>query len=177
VTNKIPFDSLSFLFLNGDIDVSSFQCGEPDLTEFLIDDAFDNQAARLSVTRLVSYEGQIVGFFTLTNDCIIRKGIRGDDGEEWYPYPHYPALKIARLATHQEFEGRGIGRAMLLMTVAIAMRLSQYVGCRMITVDSKPKSEEFYLRYGFQRALMRKKGDAIPLYRDFCRSSLFQKIN
>ena len=170
MTAKLPFDRLSFSFLNKDVDVSSFRCGEPDLTEFLIDDALDNQVARLSVTRLVSYEGQIVGFFTLTNDCIIRKGINDDDGEEWYPYPHYPALKIARLATHQEFEGRGVGRAMLLKTVAIAMRLSQYVGCRMITVDSKPKSQEFYLKYGFQRALMKKKMEMIPLYRDFYRS-------
>ncbi|BBL68123.1 GNAT family N-acetyltransferase [Methanoculleus chikugoensis] len=170
MTVRIPFDNLSFSVLTEDIDVSSFRCGEPDLTEFLIEDALENQAARLSVTRLVSYEGQIVGFFTLTNDCIIRKGISDDDGEEWYPYPHYPALKIARLATHQEFEGRGVGRAMLLKTVAIAMRLSQYVGCRMITVDSKPKSEGFYLKYGFQRALMKKKKDTIPLYRDFYRS-------
>ena len=166
MTAKIPFDNLSFSFLNEDVDISSFRCEEPDLTEFLIEDALENQAARLSVTRLVSYEGQIVGFFTLTNDCIIRKGISGGDGEKWYPYPHYPALKIARLATHQEFKGRGVGRAMLLKTVAIAMRLSQYVGCRMITVDSKPKSEVFYLKYGFQRALMKKKKDTIPLYRD-----------
>lgn len=145
MNTKIPFDNLSFSHLTEDIDVSLFQCRELDLTEFLVEDALENQAARLSVTRIVSYEEQIVGFFTLTNDCIIRKGISDNDGEEWYPYPHYPALKIARLATHQEFEGRGIGRAMLLKTVAIAMRLSQYVGCRMITVDAKPKSEGFYL--------------------------------
>lgn len=167
---KIPFDNLSFSLLNGDIDVSLFWCREPDLTEFLIEDALENQAARLSVTRIVSYEGQIAGFFTLTNDCIIRKGIGDDDGEEGYPYPHYPALKIARLATHQEYEGRGVGRAMLLKTVAIAMRLSRYVGCRMLTVDSKQDSEEFYLKYGFQRALTKKKKDMIPLYRDFHRS-------
>lgn len=170
MNTKIPFDNLSFSLLTEDIDVSLFQCRELDLTEFLVEDALENQAARLSVTRIVSYEEQIVGFFTLTNDCIIRKGISDNDGEEWYPYPHYPALKIARLATHREFEGRGIGRAMLLKTVAIAMRLSQYVGCRMITVDAKPKSEGFYLKYGFQRALMKKKRDMIPLYRDFHRS-------
>ncbi|WP_292731204.1 GNAT family N-acetyltransferase [Methanoculleus sp.] len=167
---KIPLSNLSFSLLNEDIDISAFRCGEPDLTEFLIEDALENQAARLSVTRIVLHEGQVVGFFTLTNDCIIRKSVSDDDGEEWYPYPHYPALKIARLATHQEFEGRGIGRAMLLKTVAIAMRLSQYVGCRMITVDAKPKSEGFYLKYGFQKALINKKKDTIPLYRDFYRS-------
>jgi hypothetical protein len=89
LNTKIPFDKLSFSLLNEDIDVSSFQCGEPDLTEFLIEDALENQSARLSVTRIVSYEGRIVGFFTLTNDCIIRKGINEGDGEEWYPYPHY----------------------------------------------------------------------------------------
>lgn len=170
MNTKIPFDNLSFSLLTEDTDVLLFQCRELDLTEFLVEDALENQAARLSVTRIVSYEEQIVGFFTLTNDCIIRKGISDNDGEEWYPYPHYPALKIARLATHREFEGRGIGRAMLLKTVAIAMRLSQYVGCRMITVDAKPKSEGFYLKYGFQRALMKKKRDMIPLYRDFHRS-------
>ncbi len=170
MNGKIPFDTLSFSFLYDDIDLSSFSCVEQDLTDFLIEDARKNQDARLSVTRIVSYEGKIVGFFTLTNDCIIRKGIGDDDGEDGYPYPHYPALKIARLATHEEFEGRGIGRAMLLRTMAIAMRLSQYVGCRMITVDSKPNSEGFYLKYGFQRALLKKKRDMTPLYRDFYRS-------
>jgi len=170
LNTKIPFDQLSFSLLNEDIDVSAFQCREPDLTEFLIEDALENQDARLSVTRIVSYEGRVVGFFTLTNDCIIRKSVSDEDGEEWYPYPHYPALKIARLATHQEYEGRGIGRVMLLKTMAIAMRLSCYVGCRMITVDSKPDSERFYLKYGFQRALMKKRKDTIPLYRDFYRS-------
>jgi GNAT superfamily N-acetyltransferase len=170
LNRRISLGNLSFSLLNEDIDLSTFQCREPDLTEFLIDDALSNQAVRLSVTRIALYEGHVVGFFTLTNDCIIRKGINDDDGEEWYPYPHYPALKIARLATHQEYEGRGIGRAMLLKTVAIAMRLSRYVGCRMITVDAKSESEGFYLKYGFQKALTHKKKDTIPLYRDFYRS-------
>ncbi len=169
---KIPLDTLSFSLLNEDLDVSSFRCREQDLTEFLIEDALENQTARLSVTRTVSVEGEIAGFFTLTNDCIIRRGINDGDGEEWYPYPHYPALKIARLATHLDYEGRGIGRAMLVKTVAIAMRLSGYVGCRMITVDAKPDSEGFYLKYGFQRALTNRRKGTIPLYRDFYRSCL-----
>ncbi len=174
---RIPIHNLSFSLLNEDLDISSFRCREPDLTEFLIEDALGNQAARLSVTRIVSVEGRIAGFFTLTNDCIIRKGINDGDGEEWYPYPHYPAVKIARLATHQDYEGRGIGRAMLVKTVAIAMRLSQYVGCRMITVDSKPDSEGFYMKYGFQRALMERKKDTVPLYRDFYQLQLTLQLS
>ena len=59
---------------------------------------------------------------------------------------------------------------MLVKTMAIAMRLSHYVGCRMITVDSKPDSEGFYLKYGFQKVLVKKKTSTIPLYRDFYRS-------
>ncbi|WP_243668368.1 hypothetical protein [Methanoculleus chikugoensis] len=62
MTVRIPFDNLSFSVLTEDIDVSSFRCGEPDLTEFLIEDALENQAARLSVTRLVSYEGRLSVF-------------------------------------------------------------------------------------------------------------------
>ena len=82
MNTKVPFGDLSFSLLNEDIDISLFRCREPDLTEFLIEDALENQVARLSVTRIVSFEGNVAGFFTLTNDCIIRKGISDDDGRE-----------------------------------------------------------------------------------------------
>lgn len=72
MNTKLSLNDLSFSLLNAGVDISAFRCREPDLTEFLIEDAFENQAARLSVTRVVMYDGQVVGFFTLTNDCIIR---------------------------------------------------------------------------------------------------------
>ncbi len=118
------------------------------------------------------WQGNVVGYFTLVNDCILRKELNSGDGEEDYPYPHYPALKIARLATNKEYERRDIGRSMLLKTAIIAIRLSQHVGCRLITVDSKRQSVGFYTKYGFQLANSKNKKSTVALYRDFHRATM-----
>ncbi len=169
---KIPFSELEFRLLTDSIDVSSFQCGDQDLDEFLQEDAFENQNLRLSVTRVVMWQGDVVGYFTLLNDCILRKGLNSGDGEEDYPYQNYPALKIGRLATNKEHERRDIGRSMLLQTAIIAIRLSQHVGCRLITVDSKKQSVGFYAKYGFQIATIQEKKNTVALYRDFHRATM-----
>lgn len=49
----------------------------------------------------------------------------------------YPALKVARLATDARCEKMGIGKYMVYAFISM-------VGCRYITVDSKPESVEFY---------------------------------
>lgn len=131
---NIPFNQFSFSILNSDIDLSGFECGNPDLNEFLKVDA-----------------------------------IHSGDGSIDYPYRRYPALKIARLAAESRYHVQGIGRAMLLKTMEIAIVLSGYVGVRIITVDSKPESVEFYEKFGFKRAT-RKNHDTISLYRDFHRT-------
>ncbi len=169
---KIPFSDLEFRPLTDSIDISSFHCDDQDLDEFLQDDALENQKARLSVTRVALWQGTVVGYFTLVNDCIVRKGLNSGDGEDNYRYPHYPALKIARLATDKDHERRGIGRSMLLKTAIIAIRLSQHVGCRLITVDSKKQSVGFYTKYGFQIATVQERQNSVALYRDFHRATM-----
>jgi GNAT superfamily N-acetyltransferase len=162
----ILFEELSFEIIHPDINLSFFRCRNAELLEFLTVDALPSQTKRLSVTRLAIYEDQVVGFFTLVNDCIEAKAIGETDGDPEYPYAKYPALKIARLATHKDYEGRDIGTNMLLKTLIIMRRLSDYVGCRIITVDSKPESVEFYEKFGFKNAL-RHHTDTVPMYKDY----------
>lgn len=169
---KIPHSELSFIYLTESADIASFQCNDIDLNGYLKEDAMENQKSRLSVTRLVYWQGNIVGYFTLINDCIQKKWIDTLDGEEGYPYPSYPALKIARLATHNDYERRGIGSAMLLEIIIIALNISDYVGCRILTVDAKMGSLIFYKKYGFKLANAKITGDTIPLYLDFHKLSL-----
>jgi Predicted acetyltransferase len=94
------------------------------------------------------------------------KASQPEDGESDYPYSHYPALKIARLAVHREWEGRGIGTAMLVESVITAFIISKYGGCRVITVDAKKKAVGFYERYGFKKAKTSKETDAVTMYLD-----------
>lgn len=115
----------------------------------------------------MTYKGKIVGFLTLTNDSISRDGLAPEDGENTFAYPKYPALKIARLATHKDYEKREIGTSMIAWARAVALKLSQkFTGCRIITVNSKPQSKGFYEKLGFKKAENMGSGKNILMYRD-----------
>jgi len=165
MTTPIPFEDLEFVLLDVDHDLSGFHSSEPELDEFLKEDALTNQENLISVTRLVFFKGDLVGFFTLINDSIEVRAVEECDREETYQFRKFPALKIARLATHSDFERFGIGRSMLRKIFTIAITLSHYVGCRIITVDSKHSAVDFYKKFAFKQAI-RTPGETVPLYLD-----------
>lgn len=163
---NIPFEDMDFEILHSGSNLSIFKCNEPDLYDFLTGDALSSQTKRLSVTRLAMYNNHVVGFFTLVNDCIEAKAIEESDGEPGYLYQKYPAIKIARLATHDDYRDRDVGTNLLLKILVITLRLSGYVGCRIMTVDSKPGAVGFYQKFGFKIALRNYK-DTVPMYKDY----------
>jgi len=84
-------------------------------------------------------------------DCIDVKQVDPEDGRCGYPYRKYPAIKVARLATSKKHQGNGIGSRMLHEILTLTIMISEYVGCRIITVDAKSESVGFYERFGFKR--------------------------
>lgn len=110
-----------------------------------------------------------MGFYTLISDSIEVRGIQEGDGIPGYTYSRYPALKIARLATDDQYMKRDVGRNMLRKILVTAINISHHIGCRIITVDVKPRSLGFYEKCGFTRTI-RKQSDSIPMYRDFHRA-------
>ncbi|MDI2103940.1 GNAT family N-acetyltransferase [Bradyrhizobium sp. Mp64] len=62
-----------------------------------------------------------------------------------YRYDHYPAVKIARLATDRRLRGQGIGEALVDFSLGlIRTQICPYVGCRFVVVDSKQTAVTFY---------------------------------
>jgi len=161
---KIPLSDISFEHLAAHHDIVSFSCTHQELTDYLTVDALKNQDAHVAVTYLAVYEGKCVGYFSLLNDSTIKKDIDPEDDKDWYNRSYYPAIKIARFATHQEYEGRDVGRAMLTAVRSIAIAVSDYSGCCVLTVDAKPDAEKFYERFGFHRALKTKEKNTIPYF-------------
>jgi len=91
------------------------------------------------------------------------------DREPTWAYRKYPAIKIARMARRRDFDNYGIGTLMLLRIFVITLHVSQFTGCRIITVDSKTGAVEWYRKKGFTLAQMRPRDDTVPLYMDFHR--------
>jgi len=110
-----------------------------------------------------------VGYFTLVTDCIEKEEMVRRDRIKGYKYRFYPAIKIARLAVHDDYRYRGIGTNMLIEIFSIVGDITENVGCRILTVDAKPTSVEFYEKSDFRRALVNPEDppkEIIPFYFD-----------
>lgn len=88
------------------------------------------------------------------------------DKVKGFPYPKYPSIKIARLAVDIEYERRYIGSFLFLAAIGAAMSVSDIIGCRYLTVDSKTDSIDFYKKLHFKIVEKYKKTDFQKMYID-----------
>ena len=146
----IPFSELGIAPLDKGYDLSPFNSSNEDLNDFLHNDAIRSQEDLISRTYLCFWNSRLAGFFTLVTDTIEVKHVEKEDGIDDYGYQKYPAIKIARMAVDEKLSGSGIGRYLLLAAVGKVHSLSQEVGCRYITVDSKNEAVGFYEKNGFK---------------------------
>jgi predicted GNAT family N-acyltransferase len=145
--------------------ISDFASSDPDLTEYFVEDAINEQRNRTSTTHvLLDNNETIVGYFTLLNDSIkvVNLEDRHIDGCE---YSSVPAVKIGRLSTHRDHEHKGYGSLMLTLAMSYVFEVQRYSGCRVVTVDSKKGCEGFYEHFGFKKTSI-KRDNSTPMYLD-----------
>ncbi len=160
---KIPFRIRS---LTAKCDVSNFLSSDQELTKYLWEEALADQCNKTSVTHLlISESNDIIGYFTLLTDSIKVKSVDLGDALRDYRYKSIPALKIGRLSTAKGMEGKGLGTAMLEISISYMIEITRHVGCRILTVDSKEGCEGFYGKNGFERTRSQR-GETVHMYLD-----------
>jgi predicted GNAT family N-acyltransferase len=149
--SDIAPDELAEKILEESDDLTAFDCSKDDsmkLGEFIHSEAIQFQKEKLGVTHLFLYKGQVVGFATLAMSELEIK-------EAPYRLPikitikDYPALLIGRLAVHNDYRDRHVGRIICLRCFEIAKKLSSELGCKLVLVFTEGKPVEFYRRCGF----------------------------
>lgn len=161
---QIPYDELQLVSLTKRHDLTSFNCNNVDLNEFLKNDALKAQEDMVSKTYLCFWHNSIAGYITLTTDTLEVYTVEESAGVRDYPHRKYPCIRIARLAVDGEFERKGIGRFLLLAAMGIAIEVSSKIGCRYITVDSKSESTGFYEKHGFKMVEKYRHSDFPKMY-------------
>jgi predicted GNAT family N-acyltransferase len=150
-----PADA-SLIRLSSDCIFKPFDCGDSDLNDFLLNDAKQSMALLQSVTYILETPNKTVGFFSLLNDKISSEEF--DSKSQWKKFFNlkrpmkkngYPAMKIGRLATSNQYQNQGIGQAMLDY-LKILFVTNNRTGCKFITVDAYAKSLAFYQKNGFK---------------------------
>lgn len=155
--------------LQQDEKVKSFDCGDDELNDFLLNEAAPYRKYLLAVTYVFENveTKEIVGYFSLANDKIsltdfVNKTefnrFRKQRFVNKKRIKSYPAVKICRLGVSESFHGKGIG-TILLDFIKSYFIIENKTGCRFITVDAYSNAIPFYHNNDFQ--YLRKEEDDI----------------
>jgi len=99
--------------------IKSFDCGDDDLNDFIMNRADDYHKAMLSVTYVFEHKasGKIIGYFSLANDKISIDDFGNNTEFNRFRRKRftnekrirsYPSVKICRLGIDNDFRGFGV---------------------------------------------------------------------
>lgn len=123
-----------------------------EMNDFLHNEAWDDQEKGLSTTYLFLYENKVVAYLSLCNDAI-QLELKEREGME-LSYTTEPAIKVARLAVSNEYQGHGLGKDALEFSVVISQYVREYSGVVFITLDCYEHRVSYYTKFGFVRNLI-----------------------
>ena len=139
--------------------VSTFDCGDEDLNDFILHEAAGYRQAHLAVTYVIESKDsrRVVGFFSLANDRLLIsyfdilsefKPSRRKPPADEKQLKSYPAVKICRLGIDWTAKGLAL-ETFILDFVKSYFAFDNVTGCRFITVDANPDDISFYRQNGF----------------------------
>ncbi|MEL7429139.1 MAG: GNAT family N-acetyltransferase [Pseudomonadota bacterium] len=133
-------------------DRSAFSCGFEPIDRFLKDAMTDHVKAGYLVAFIATEEGrkEVIGFYTLNAFAVNCGHI--ETPKRPRPPPTIPATYMKAVAVHKEWQGKGIGRALMVHGLRQATEISEKVGSRAIVLDVL-HDEAFDRRFEFYKGL------------------------
>jgi len=134
--------------LTAEHDLSGFDCGVPELDDWLKRRALQNEASRASRTFVVVADGRVVGYYALATGAVAHRAATGRVPRNM-PEP-IPVMVLARLAVDREYQGSGLGAGLLRDALLRTLRAADIAGIRAILLHAvNEDAKRFYLHYGF----------------------------
>jgi GNAT superfamily N-acetyltransferase len=142
--------------------IKSFDCGDDDLNEFLLEKSRDYQQELLATTFLLEDETQTLAYYSIFNDSFriedvsfASKSAIKNFLRRLIPHPKrhlksYPAIKIGRLAISKQAQKLGLGRKIIDIIIDYAIRQNERCACKFILVDAYKQSLIFYEKMQFK---------------------------
>ena len=113
---------MNLIRLSSDYDLTTFDCGDEQLNNFLFEDAKPSLEFRIANTFILEDNGRIVAYFCLLNDKVSKEEIIGSRWKKIkanFPkdkqFRSYPTIKIGRFAVSKDYRGKGIGSDLMGM--------------------------------------------------------------
>lgn len=139
--------------LNEDEIINSFDCGDEDLNDFILNESHLYRKELLAVSYVLEQNTtkKIVGYFSLANDRISISDFPNNNLFNRFRkrfvnkkrIKSYPAVKLCRLGIDISVKGESIG-SFLVDFIKTFFRFDNKTGCRFITVDAYIDAVSFY---------------------------------
>jgi GNAT superfamily N-acetyltransferase len=134
-------------------DVSRFSCGNPALDEYLHNTVAQHTAATyvLIDAAVQTTSHRVFGYYTLNSFSIPRRQARRRDRDRHLGgYDPVPAVLIGRLALDRDFQGRGLGSALLTSALIQILTIRERMGVAVAVVHAiDDAAAAFYEHQGF----------------------------
>lgn len=129
-------------------DLDQFRSGNDTLDDWLRRRARANQISGASRTYVVADDQRVIAYYCLASGALDLAGAPGPLRRNM-PDP-IPMAVLGRLAVHREWQGRGLGVALLQDAVLRAAQAAAIMGVRGVLVHAiSDPAKAFYERHGF----------------------------
>ena len=137
--------------LNAEHDLSAFDSGEPALDDWLRKRALANERSGASRTYVIAVGDRVVGFYCLATGSVAKQAATGHIRRNM-PEP-IPVMVIGRLAIDRDFQGRGLGKALLRDAALRTLQAAAIAGMRAILLHAiSEHAKLFYVHCGFSES-------------------------
>ena len=128
--------------------LGEFDCGVPVLNDWLVRRALANHLTGAARSYVVDQDKRVVAFYCLAAGSIDHSSTPGSIRRNM-PSP-VPVVIMGRLATDLGFQGKGLGKALVLDAIDRTTALAGQLGIRALLVHAKhDAAAEFYRKLGF----------------------------
>lgn len=130
--------------------LEAFDCGNPALTDWLLQHARQAQDSGSARTFVVCDQDRVAGYYSLTVGQIdtLAAPERMRRGMGQYPIP---LVILARLAVDLDYQKRGLGFSLLQDAITRTVAVAEQAGIRaLLTHPIDAEADAFYRRFGFE---------------------------
>lgn len=128
----------------------SFDCGQPELNQFLQRYALVNQKASSAQTYVCCLHGEVVGFYSLAVGSV-DPGDAPDRVIKGLARHAVPVMILARLAVDRDHQSVGLGKALLKDALLRTLQAADIAGIRCLLVHAKDETaRRWYQSWEFE---------------------------
>jgi ribosomal protein S18 acetylase RimI-like enzyme len=143
-------------------DLARFDCGNEDLNDWLKRRALTSEG-RSARTNVLCDGQRVVGYYCLATGSIERESLSSAKLRKNLPDP-IPILVLGRLAIAVDYQGRGLGKALLKDAIVKSIAASEIAGIRALVVHAIDEAAaRFYQRYGFAASPLNPRALLLPI--------------